>query len=555
MVGSGGQRFGAGYQCATNTRAEQLMDLCLFTLVRENRESSETCAGTGGTGIFTPTNSARFFMACGVAIYNSWSVYDRTAKPLFSDNPPAKRLASRDRTRANKEIAMTHAVWHIIKYILPGRAADTATSLLNAYGVDVNQVNSNAAFSGQKAAEDFILSHLSKDGSNQAACYADYLGYKPLDQPVLLDTAETVATCYASRLDLYGWADVRLTGTVGNRLALGTTAGLWRRLFPNVTHSNIQRYPPRMSPQAYERDMREVMESQTRLQVDSDYQKVWTAFWADGPQTTLPAGHWQEIAITHGARGARMNLDRAVRLLLLTSVGTYEAGCSAWDQKYKYNSVRPQEFIPMVFPDVTLPNGYRGIYCPNGPVVGHRWRTYALPALNTPPFPEYPSGHSTFSSTAATLLALALGSDRLPDAPWTVTYEPGTVAGKFGWELQCFRNNTNVNGGPCVFRSCAADPTFNSENNFAPRTGGSFEPFYNWSQIAAHAGRSRIFGGYHVENGNQGGLALGRELGAMVYNKLCAEYIGAEGCQSLKISSASATFLSFLLMLGIMLLH
>lgn len=58
---------GSTYRCSTSTRAEQLMDLCLFTLARENLVPSEVCTGTGGPGIFTPVGSARFYMACGVA--------------------------------------------------------------------------------------------------------------------------------------------------------------------------------------------------------------------------------------------------------------------------------------------------------------------------------------------------------------------------------------------------------------------------------------------------------------------------------------------------------
>ena len=221
---------GASYRCATSTRAEQLMDLALFNLAREGRVPSEDCSGTGGPGIFAPVHSARWFMANAVAMYNAWSVYDRHAKPMASRFPPAKRIAAFERTDANKEIAMTYAVYTVQKYILPNRENDIATSLLNAYGLDMRNPSNAAALNGVAAAKDFIASHLAIDGSNQQNCYADTSGYTPIDDPVVLDSYESVNNSYHSRKDFYTWADVKWTGHVPNRPFLTPDATHWRRL-------------------------------------------------------------------------------------------------------------------------------------------------------------------------------------------------------------------------------------------------------------------------------------------------------------------------------------
>src|SRR5213078_1294159 len=87
------------------------------------------------------------------------------------------------------------------------------------------------------------------------------------------------------------------------------------------------------------------------------------------------------------------------------------------------------------------------------------------PLLITPNFPEYISGHSTFSGAAAAVLAAFFGSDEIP---FTTTSE----------DL------------PGVSRS-----------------------YSSFSQAAAEAGMSRIYGGIHFQSANLNGLASGAELG------------------------------------------
>jgi hypothetical protein len=88
--------------------------------------------------------------------------------------------------------------------------------------------------------------------------------------------------------------------------------------------------------------------------------------------------------------------------------------------------------------------------------------------IPTPPFPTYTSGHSTFSATAATILALVLGRDEIP----------------FG---------AASDGLPGVTRS-----------------------FWSLSQAADEAGQSRIYGGIHWEYDNLDAQQAGRTLGALV---------------------------------------
>jgi hypothetical protein len=94
------------------------------------------------------------------------------------------------------------------------------------------------------------------------------------------------------------------------------------------------------------------------------------------------------------------------------------------------------------------------------------------PFIETPPFPEHTSGHATASAAAATILTKAFG-------------EPFE-----------FTDSTEMEFG------------------MKPRT---FKSFYEASDEAA---MSRLWGGIHYRNGNEGGRLNGREIGAYVWEKI-----------------------------------
>ena len=99
-----------------------------------------------------------------------------------------------------------------------------------------------------------------------------------------------------------------------------------------------------------------------------------------------PGGHW--IGITAIAtRVASSTFDEAVNAYTNVSIALFDAFISCWDEKWKTIVVRPE----------TLINKY----------IDEEW----LPALQTPPFPEYTSGHSVISRAAALVLTDIYGDD------------------------------------------------------------------------------------------------------------------------------------------------
>jgi hypothetical protein len=186
-------------------------------------------------------------------------------------------------------------------------------------------------------------------------------------------------------------------------------------------------------------------------------------------------------------------------------------------------------FSGNTFADTILKNQYRGPYCPNADIPGWKWIPYQILLLNTPPFPEYPSGHSTFMSASMGVMARYLGTDNLP-AVFRQPYKAGNLGYKFGTENHCFKNGTTFDGSACIYTECSVDPTYTSENNYSPIADGDIGPFTRFSQIAIQCGYSRIYGGIHIEFGNFGGLARGSRIANILYTEVCSSYVGWKNC-------------------------
>jgi membrane-associated phospholipid phosphatase len=174
-------------------------------------------------------------------------------------------------------------------------------------------------------------------------------------------------------------------------------------------------------------------------------------FWADGAGTVTPPGHWNTIAQdVAGQQGT--TLEQNARLFALLNIAEADAAIISWDCKYKFEFWRPVTAIR---------NGDLD------PPVETEKDAGWTPLLVTPPFPEYTSGHSTFSGAAAAVLAAFFGGDM----PFT----------------------TESDDLPGVVRS-----------------------FSSFTAAAQEAGMSRIYGGIHFLSANEAGLASGALLGAYV---------------------------------------
>ena len=109
-------------------------------------------------------------------------------------------------------------------------------------------------------------------------------------------------------------------------------------------------------------------------------------FWADNPGTTgTPAGHWVSIISQVLQQYPSFTLEDAVHAFARAGIAMGDSFISCWEMKYIYNYLRPITFI----------------HSPTG-INDPAWTT--VTGINTPPFPEYTSGHSTQSGAASYVL-------------------------------------------------------------------------------------------------------------------------------------------------------
>ncbi len=184
-------------------------------------------------------------------------------------------------------------------------------------------------------------------------------------------------------------------------------------------------------------------------------------FWEDGPNSVTPPGRWQLIAQELSGRFG-LSLVETARLFALLSMTQADSAICSWDSKYHYDHWRPVTAIRAADADgndLTEAD-------PN-------W----TPAVPTPPFPAYTSGHSTFSGGSAELLELFFNDRAIP--------------------LQIRTPNPPI---------------------WAREIAGKVRSFRSLREAAEEAGRSRIYGGIHWEYDNAAGLETGRALAQYVFD-------------------------------------
>src|SRR6266542_4714299 len=200
--------------------------------------------------------------------------------------------------------------------------------------------------------------------------------------------------------------------------------------------------PPSLDSQQYAADYNEVKELGAAVgSTRTEEQTEIALFWADGAGTETPPGHWNSIAqIIAAARGN--TLEENGRLFALLNIAMADTAICAWDAKYTFSFWRPVTAIAFAEPEL-------------------HWMSFIV----TPPFPDYVSGHSTFSAAAATVLPLFY---RTEDLPFT----------------------TGSDSLPNVLRS-----------------------FATCLDAAEEAAVSRIYGGIHFRFASEDGLQAGTSIG------------------------------------------
>jgi hypothetical protein len=435
-----------------------------------------------------PPQVARSIAIVYTAIYDAWSAYDNVAKPVHRTSP---RKPAGQRTEANRRKAVSQAAYRALIDQFPPAIFDPAfqatyesllTKQLAKDGIVIGGPTPPPVDVGNQAADD-VLAFRHADNANQAGLYADTTGYAPVNQPmdVLLPAAPD-AVGFPGR-----WQPLTYLSANHEAKTPKFICPHWGLVKPFALISGDQ-YRPTTPPQpplaqGFLDQAKHVMDVQARLTPE---QKVIAEYWADGPNSELPPGHWTEFAAYVAERDG-LDLDASVKLYLALANAILDASIATWDAKREFDYVRPVTAIRHLFRGKRI-LGWAGAGKGTQEILGETWKPFQVPSFPTPPFAEFTSGHSAFSMAAATVLKRFTDNDR------------------FG-----FYYAQDV--------PLKADPT-------EPVT----DVVLHWPTFTAaarEAGESRLYGGIHFYEGNVVGLDLGEKVGNAAYAKAQDFWSGA----------------------------
>lgn len=236
----------------------------------------------------------------------------------------------------------------------------------------------------------------------------------------------------------------------------------WNKIRCYVMDTCSQFMPPR--PFAFSLNKtspyyKEVMEVYEIGKNPTTEQKDLAYFWDDNAfvmnvaghvsyasKKMTPGGHWLAIVETV-TRQEKLKLMPCVEAYTLTSLALADAFIACWDEKYRTKTIRPETVI--------------------NKSIDPKW----APFLQTPPFPEYPSGHSTITAAASTVLTQLLGDN--------IAFTDSTEF-KYGHGVRSFKS---------------------------------------FKDAAQQASISRLYGGIHYRSALDNGAAMGTKVGEWILQK------------------------------------
>jgi hypothetical protein len=433
-----------------------------------------------------PTVAARALAIVHTAIYDAWAAYDPLA--VGTRLGAGLRQPETERTQANKDKAISYAAYTALVDLFPARQSffDQQMATLG-YATDGSDLSS-AASVGRIAAET-VLEFRHTDGSNQANGYADTSGYVPVNSwDQIREPDHWQPLC----------VPLPAPGTTDCPAPQRFATPHWRNVTPFALTSAAQ-FRPDHGPAVTilkgkpSDTFRKEVDQQLRYSAElTDTRKVIAEYWEDPPGSVTPAGHWNVFA-QWVSRRDHHSLDEDAKVFFALNNGLLDASITAWDAKRQWNSVRPITAVRWL-KQGQLVQAWGGPYQGTKTILGEDWRPYQRANFVTPSFPEYLSGHSTFSAAAAMVLKAAIGSDT------------------FGMSVTIAAGSSRVEPRTETQPGVPAQPITLSWKSF--------------TAAADQAGISREYGGIHFNDGDFEARQAGEDVGLLVWSKAKSYFNG-----------------------------
>jgi len=445
-----------------------------------------------------PPMVARALAIAHTCIYDAWAAYDR--KAVGTSLGGSLRRPANERTLANRMRAISFAAYRAGADLFPGSISTVFDPLMRDLGYDGADLSRDVATPigiGNIAAQ-AVLDFRHGDGANQlgdvaggipGVPYSDYTGYTPANDPMDIRVPFDPTTVQ----DPNFWQPLRYVDGSGSVVTPGFVGAQWQHVTTfAVTPGSLRSPsgPARIGSAEY------IAQSQALLDMSAgltDEHKMIAEYWADGPRSELPPGHWNLFAQFVSRRdhhgGHSHGVEKDVKLFFALTNAISDAGCCAWDNKRAYNSVRPITAIRTLFAGQSV-RAWAGPGQGTRVIDGAAWFPYQPTTFPTPPFPEYSSGHSNFSAAGAEILRRFTGSDRL--------------------------------GGSAVLGAGSS----RIESGAVPLTDVRLS-WATFSDAANQAGLSRRYGGIHFEQGDLDARATGRTAARIAWEKAMEYWEGS----------------------------
>ena len=423
-----------------------------------------------------PPMVARALAIVHTCIYDAWAAYDDRA--LGTRLGGSLRQPPEKRSRANEKSAISFAAYRAAVDLFPADKARVFDPLMTSLGYNPNDTSTDTATPSGigNVACAAVLRFRHDDGANQLGTlspsgvpYADYTGFTPSNPPA------TVPVDWATVTDVNHWQPLQYVDATGTLVTQTFVAPQWNRVIPFALTSSSQfrSVLERSGPALFGSD-EFLKQAQALVGLSAsltDTQKMMAEYWADGPHSELPPGHWNLFAQFVSARDHH-DVAADVKMFFALTNAILDGGIVAWDAKRASDSVRPVTAIPFLFHGQQI-RSWGGPYAGTRIIDGGNWVPYQANTFPTPPFPEFISGHSTFSAAGAEILKLLTHSD------------------SFGYSVTLPAGSSKIEPGLTPAQAITLTwPTF--------------------TDAADEAGLSRRYGGIHFAAADLAGKAVGR---------------------------------------------
>ena len=381
------------------------------------------------TATYSPPVASRAFAYVGITAYEATASGNDHLQTLVGQLNELKTLPKRD----------------------AGKAYDEAVVLNAALDAAMNDFFSNTGPSGQHAL--VAQSHMqkaevSKGVASDVVARSDAYGRKL--EKAIFDWSKTDGGAHITNLGFP--KNYELSKLPGHWVPTSTFQIQQVPLLPDWGKNRTFAMPVGATcrlpgPMAYSEDknsdyFKQAQEVHDIRNGDTGEEKIIARLWSDDPGLSwTPAGHWIGMVLDIAKRD-HLTVAKTTAVLARLGVAVADGFIGCWHEKYIYDSIRP----------VTVIKKY----------IDPKWETLLI----TPPFPEYPSGHSTQSGAAAVALTAALGDN------------------------------------------------FAFDDATHQRDGLGVRHFKSFWDAANEAGVSRIYGGIHFRKAIDDGLDQGRCIGA-----------------------------------------